>query len=667
MGTISADPKKLQQSKSGGIKSLTDIYNKNGREFVDKLFSQYVTINEKLDASAFGMEKDPITGGLNYYKRNTEVPISKVDRTLMRYYEGPIAYLGSLDRKIIDKIPIGWRFGMEYFVSEHPQEIVYDRMPKNNLVLSYIHVKVKSGKLIRTVQDKKELDRWADMLNIERSPIIFQGTLSEDSKAKILDLISTPYSQWLGKFKTTSFVKYIISVLNPKLRKTALNDDLDKSIEGIVFRFGNGEDVVTAKMVDPVFELLAKERAEEKLDEEPSDIYYWTVVDMLNYISSLKINAGKYKPKGRSYEDRYINFICAIFNDFIKDSDGAYEGVDFSEPAYLKKEEFDVNYELIPDETTLNLIKSSETNKRLFKIMLASFRKKRRKENAVMTKGVVVQFNATIDKINDHLSHDLKESEVPTFGEFLMQRGRYVMQDADDDVVVVDAAEDNDVIDALAKTIGDPDGFVKEEDSKDDEKHEDEAELKPKRVNIIVGRFQPFHKGHMNMLRELKDANKLPTVLVVVNPGSNKTGNSPFSFNTVKAMIESCERDGENIIEDVLHVNSGFINNIVEALRPKYIPVLWGVGKDRSEDYKKQLQLNYKQGDPLGLGNKFEIMETSRQGQGEDVRSCIREDNYSKFKELVPKPAHGMYTILRKELEESDRLQAERKEAKKIK
>ena len=169
------------------------------------------------------------------------------------------------------------------------------------------------------------------------------------------------------------------------------------------------------------------------------------------------------------------------------------------------------------------------------------------------------------------------------------------------------------------------------------------------------------------MLRELKDANKLPTVLVVVNPGSNKTGNSPFSFNTVKAMIESCERDGENIIEDVLHVNSGFINNIVEALRPKYIPVLWGVGKDRSEDYKKQLQLNYKQGDPLGLGNKFEIMETSRQGQGEDVRSCIREDNYSKFKELVPKPAHGMYTILRKELEESDRLQAERKEAKKIK
>ncbi len=660
-----AAPKGKSGSRKSGIPALDDIIHNYSREFVDKLFSNKVTVNEKLDASAFGVEKNLISGQLDFYKRNTEVPISKVDRTLMRYYEGPIAYLSSLDEKTLAKIPANWRFGMEYFISEQPHHITYDTMPKNSLVLSYIHIKDRTGKLIRTVQEKKELDRWADILGVERSPIIFQGVLNDGQKARILDYVDTPKSERVGKFKTTSFVKYMISILNPSLRKTALNNDLDKSIEGIVFRFGDDENVVMTKMLDPMFEIAAKEKSIEKSDDEPSDIYYLTVVDMLNFLSSTKISAGKYKPRGRSYEDRYINFVCAVFNDFVAESDGRYEGVDFAEPSYLKKPEFDVNYELIPDPKTLELVQGSETNKRLFKIMLASFRKKRRKENTVMTKGVIVQFNAMVEKINDHLAHGLKESEVPTFGEFLMQRGRNIMQDEPEDVVMVDLDADNDVIDSLAKTIGDPEGFVAEVDEPESKEDDEEKPKKivPTKVNIIVGRFQPFHKGHLNMVRELKDANKLPTVMVVVNTGKNNSGKSPFSYNTIKSMIEACASVGkEKLIIDVIHVDSGFIMDVAAALSPNYVPVLWGVGKDRSEDYKKQLHLNFKQGDPIKLGDQLEIMETSRINQGEDVRDAIREDDYAKFKELVPKPVHGMYTILRTELAADDRLQAEKKE-----
>src|SRR4051812_48213848 len=65
----------------------------------------FVTVNEKLDASAFGIEKDPLTGNVLYYKRNTEAPISKIDRTLMRYYERPISHFDGLKEEVRSTLP----------------------------------------------------------------------------------------------------------------------------------------------------------------------------------------------------------------------------------------------------------------------------------------------------------------------------------------------------------------------------------------------------------------------------------------------------------------------------------------------------------------------------------------------------------------------------------
>ena len=123
-----------------GIKHLADIYQQKGKEFIDKLFDNFVTINEKLDGSAFSIEKSPLNK-IEYFKRNNSSPISLIDRTLMRFYESAISYFDQVDPSVIEKIPKGWRFGFEYMLSDTPQEITYSRVPKNNLVLSYIHVK----------------------------------------------------------------------------------------------------------------------------------------------------------------------------------------------------------------------------------------------------------------------------------------------------------------------------------------------------------------------------------------------------------------------------------------------------------------------------------------------------------------------------------------------
>src|SRR3989304_6571260 len=101
-----------------GITNLTEIYKKKGKDFIQSLFDKFVTVNEKMDASAFGIEKNQSTKKLEFFKRNTEIPISLIDRTLMKLYEKPIHYFESLDSEILNKIPTKWRFGMEYFAND---------------------------------------------------------------------------------------------------------------------------------------------------------------------------------------------------------------------------------------------------------------------------------------------------------------------------------------------------------------------------------------------------------------------------------------------------------------------------------------------------------------------------------------------------------------------
>jgi cytidyltransferase-like protein len=634
-----------------GIAHLNEIYKKKGKDFLDKLFDSYVTINEKLDASAFGVEKNPISKKIEFFKRNTTNPISQVDRTLVRYYEAPIEHINSLGDKVLAKLPSGWRFGMEYFANSNPQELVYDKLPKNGLVLSYIHVKNSAGKMVRTIQDKEELDKWADILQVERAPIIFQGVLNDDQRIKILDFLDTPQAELEKKFKTESFVKYVISILNPKMRSTVLNKDLEKPIEGIVFRFGSDDDdVVLAKMVDPIFSQMAQNRVNETNDT-PNDIYYMTLIDIANYVENL--NLKKFKPKGRNFDDRYINFICDLFIKFISERGEDYKNINFSEPAYMKKKEFDLNRQMIPNQEALDLIDSADSYKKLFKIMLASLRKHKKKANNFFSQEVIRQFNGTIDKINNHLSQNLRESlnenDVPLFGEFIAQRGRPEVEDEDADTDG-DSVDDSDPeMTGLKNTMD----LLSADEPKEEEDVKKKSKKKGKRVNIIVGRFQPFHNGHAEMVKELNEANGLPVVIVAVHPGHNKSGNSPFTISTLRTMLGNLHKDTNDLVIGYRIVGRGFIQDIIDSLRPEFEPILWGAGPDRINDYRKQLEFNFKRNNELDLDEKFEVMETRRIISGTDVRKLVDEDKFGEFKTHVPKTVQGLYPILRNDIHNS--------------
>ena len=168
------------------------------------------------------------------------------------------------------------------------------------------------------------------------------------------------------------------------------------------------------------------------------------------------------------------------------------------------------------------------------------------------------------------------------------------------------------------------------------------------------------------MAKDLFDTNKLPVVIVVVHPGHNKSGQSPFTVQTAKIMMSNLSKDSDGIIKDYCIIGRGFIYDVINKLRElNYEPILWGAGDDRIQDYKKQLELNYKRDNELKLEDNFKLVKTDRYGSGTEVRKAIEEDNFGKFKGLVPKSVQGIYTFLRNDIENAKKEAEEQSDKKK--
>ena len=633
-----------------GINHLYDIYNKKGSDFVNQLFNQYVTVNEKMDGSAFSFERDKDTGKFRFFRRDQRNPITLVDRTLMKYYERPIQYIESLSPHVVERIPRKWRFGLEYFANNKPVEIFYDRVPKNNLILSYVHELDDSGKIVRTLQNKEKLDSWADLLGVERSPIIFQGKLTEDQKTELLDFMSTPFKKLVEKFSTHSFVRYIISILNPALEKSALNDDLDKDVEGIVFRFGDpGKegDTVLAKMVDPIFTEIAKQKSADKSGKKPSDFLGITILDVLNFI--LQNGIKSFEVEGDSEDERYVSFISDVFAKFLEENEEKYKGADFEEPDYLKKEEFRLNKSLIKDRRVLKFVESDESFESLFKLILNSFRKLKTKASGVLSQGVVDQLNLLIKDIKDYIEKPKGKVNEQEFVSFLDFKKEFVAN-------VDYLQEENEESDNQENPFFSFDEFISKLETIDTQttKESDVSEIEKeeaKKVNVIMGRFQPFHLGHLKMAKKLKEENGFPSFVVVVYAGHNKSGKSPFNEKIISQYMDAVVNDNKEDLEGYIIVDRGLLGSSINKLvNLGYEPHLVGVGDDRKDYYDKQFDYIKRSELAEKLPEDFKLSETPRFTSATEVRKKLKEEDFSGLKKLLPKAVLNLYKTLSTEL-----------------
>ena len=678
-----------------GIKHLSDIYKKQGSEFIDELFSKELTVSEKLNGVTFSFEKSIYDGSISYYKRDQENPISKIDRVLMRYYEFPISFIQRLDPIILDEIPSGWRFGMEFFINESPVLLSYQRIPKNRLVLTHIICKNSFGDIEKTIVEKDELEYWADLLNIEKPPIIFQGKLSDEQKVLINDFINLPYDSLKLKCGTNSFAKYLINILNPDIDRTALNDTLDNPIEGIVFRFGhiNGEgDSFTAKVLDPVFADITAQNNIKKSDFFPSDIYGISIIEVMNYILDKGIESFPFD--GSDPSERYLSFICSVFNSFMKENGEKYLGLDFQEPEFLKQDGFEANIDLINNDETKSILEEDESYLSLFKLILSAFRKIKKKTGGFFTQGAIEQFNILVREISEYLNQEsVVESKIPTFDQFRKKKKRFVpdeeTDDEDDDTediniikkeiasnkkikepknidiisdLPVDTdsddadygnevegipletpAIDNSVDDLSPDKIDPPDPELVNKikdilgQNKDHENSEDK--LKKNDVNLVIGKFQPFNNGHLKVIKKAKENNNLPVILLVVTKGHRCF----MDEESLRKMMSIILNDFSDNIEAINYIENDLLSTAVESINEKYNPITLTVGKKRADNYVLQSRSLKKR---KKIDNKFQVQTAPNWVESSDVYKTIENKDYIEFKKKVPKSVHIMWDNL---------------------
>lgn len=400
------------------MQELTNIYRERGQEFINDILNNYLLVTEKLSGSSFSFINK--NGKIYFYKGNSQRPINLVDRTLMIYYEKPISYITKSTASIINTIPENWEFCFQYFVHNEPGIIKYDNLPKNNLILTHILVKNNSNKVAKIIDDPRVVKDWSLILNVTPLKPIFKGYLTQDQKLKIKEFISLSTDDHEELFGTNSFASYLINLLNPSIKSTTLNSDLNKPIDSIVFKFfkPGSKQTLSAKLIDPYTKSLIKKKEHVDIRRSPADINEIILLDILSFLEERGLK--KHEVLTSTPEERYIELVSAIFNDYIQKRGNDIKNLNFEKADFAKDNEFELNIDLINNKKTREIINSSESLKDLFKVILGSLRKKRnpKKAGQVLTPTVINDFNSMIDQIEKIVS-EVNDGKFKTFNDYI--------------------------------------------------------------------------------------------------------------------------------------------------------------------------------------------------------------------------------------------------------
>lgn len=170
--------------------------------------------------------------------------------------------------------------------------------------------------------------------------------------------------------------------------------------------------------------------------------------------------------------------------------------------------------------------------------------------------------------------------------------------------------------------------------------------MKIKKVNIVVGRFQPFTKGHKRMIELMYRENGLSTVVFYIE-NKKKDSRHPFSDDIVRETIKRSLNS--DLLSDCFSVKSADIVQIGKMLyEHNYEAVLFGCGSDRENAYKKQIE-NEKYRNDGHFTENFKLFSIKRNNNISDyangsaadaisatkVRNAIKADDYDSFRSMM--------------------------------
>lgn len=178
-----------------------------------------------------------------------------------------------------------------------------------------------------------------------------------------------------------------------------------------------------------------------------------------------------------------------------------------------------------------------------------------------------------------------------------------------------------------------------------------------KLVNILIGRFQPFHLSHYLVVKQLYEQNSLPIVIVSVRGKGNYGKGTSISQSLSNKMMDVLVNDCPFIIDHVEISHVAFDSQLFPSLRPKYEPVLLGAGADRFDGYTRQTKTSKEKGS-LNIHEDFEVIKTKRnfnidkkfEISGTDIRRYIKEGDKNSFIESMPQELYVFWDALFNEM-----------------
>lgn len=166
------------------------------------------------------------------------------------------------------------------------------------------------------------------------------------------------------------------------------------------------------------------------------------------------------------------------------------------------------------------------------------------------------------------------------------------------------------------------------------------------RVNIIIGRFQPFTTGHLKCAQEAQKKLGVKTVLLVIDT-IKQDGRHPFLTTQISKILDKMCKEESSLKGYVLVKNADIVKNIEILREAGYEPISWTCGTDRYKPYNDMIN---RYGKDINLDDDFKMIEVKRSDEDVSataVRTALRNDDEATYTKLVPNAWKGQFVFLR--------------------
>ncbi len=158
-----------------------------------------------------------------------------------------------------------------------------------------------------------------------------------------------------------------------------------------------------------------------------------------------------------------------------------------------------------------------------------------------------------------------------------------------------------------------------------------------RKVNIVIGRFQPFTNGHLKCVEEAWNKLNVPTIICMINTKDEKVDEKhPFPSSLLLPLYNDAFKKNK-MIEKVVLVTNADIVKMGELLKnDDYQICSWTCGTDRYESYSRMSEKYHEQ---AGLSDDFQMIEVKRGDEdisATKVRQALLNDDKKTFDKMTP-------------------------------